>query len=84
MNACTGCIDLKTGLNTYGSVERVLMNTIVVSFGGLFTVWRHKSAASTDSKTHDEQAGYERMMNILLPALVGVDMITTLGYLESR
>ena len=84
LNACTGCMDPRTGTNVYGAVERVLMNAAVVqlwrSYYGLET---YASAALTDSKVLDEQTGYERMMNILLPALVGVDMITTLGYLES-
>ena len=84
LNACAGCMDPKTGMNSYGAVERVLLNAGVAqlwrSFYGLET---YASAALTDSKALDEQAGYERMMNMLLPALVGVDMITTLGYLES-
>jgi len=84
LNACTGCIDPKTGLNSYGAVERVLLNAAVVQlWGSFYGLETYASAALTDSKTHDEQAGYERMMNMLLPALAGVDMITTLGYLES-
>jgi len=84
LNACTGCIDPRTGLNAYGAVERVILNAAVVQlWRSFYHLETYASAALTDSKTHDEQAGYERMMNILLPALVGVDMITTLGYLES-
>jgi trimethylamine--corrinoid protein Co-methyltransferase len=84
LNACTGCLDPRTGTNAYGAVERVLLNAAVAqlwrSFYGIET---YASAALTDSKVPDQQAGYERMMNMLLPVLVGVDMITTLGYLES-
>jgi len=84
LNACTGCMDPRTGTNSYGALERVLLNAAVAQlWRSLYGVETYVSAALTDSKTHDEQAGYERMMNMLLPAFVGVDMVTTLGYLES-
>ena len=84
LNACAGCMDPRTGTNTYGAVERVLLNVAVVQlWRSYYGIETYASAALTDSKLPDEQAGYERMMNMLLPALAGLDMITTLGYLES-
>ncbi len=41
------------------------------------------SGGVSDSKISDQQAGYERMANMLLPALAGAHGITSLGNLES-
>ena len=84
LNACTGCMDPRSGVNSYGAVERILLNAAAVQlWNSFYGVETYASAGLTDSKVPDQQAGYERMMNILLPALTGAHMITTLGYLES-
>ncbi len=84
VNAMPGIMDLKTGINTYGAIERMLLQVAMIQlYRSHYGIEVFASGGVSDSKISDEQAGYERMANMLLPALAGAHGITSLGNLES-
>jgi len=84
VNAMPGIIDPRTGINTYGAIERMMLQVAMIQlYRSRYGMEVFASGGVSDSKTSDEQAGYERMANMLLPALAGAYGITSLGNLES-
>jgi len=84
VNAMPGVMDPRTGTSTYGAIERMLLQVAMVQlYGSYYGIEVFASGGVSDSKICDEQAGYERMANMLLPALAGAHGITSLGNLES-
>jgi len=84
VNAMPGVMDPRTGLSTYGAIERMLLQVAMIQlYRSRYGMEVFASGGVSDSKTSDEQAGYERMANMLLPALAGAYGITSLGNLES-
>ncbi len=84
VNAMPGIMDLRTGINTYGAIERMLLQVAMIQlYRSHYGIEVFASGGVSDSKISDEQAGYERMANMLLPALAGAHGITSLGNLES-
>jgi len=84
VNAMPGVMDPRTGLSTYGAIERMLLQVAMIQlYRSRYGMEVFASGGVSDSKIPDEQAGYERMANMLLPALAGVHGITSLGNLES-
>jgi len=84
VNAMPGIMDLRTGISTYGAIERMLLQVAMIQlYRSFYGIEVFASGGVSDSKISDEQAGYERMANMLLPALAGAYGITSLGNLES-
>lgn len=80
----TVSLDPRTGMPCCGSVERAMMNAAMVQLcKGRYGVETWVMGGLSDSMIHDEQAGYERVMNMMLAALSGANGITVLGTLES-
>jgi len=84
VNAMPGIMDPRTGISTYGAIERMLLQVAMIQlYRSRYGIEVFASGGVCDSKISDEQAGYERMANMLLPALAGTHGITSLGNLES-
>jgi len=84
VNAMPGIMDPRTGISTYGAIERMLLQVAMIQlYRSHYGIEVFASGGVSDSKISDEQAGYERMANMLLPALAGAHGITSLGNLES-
>ena len=84
VNAMPGIMDPRTGTSTYGAIERMLLQAAMIQlYRSYYGIEVFASGGITDSKLSDQQAGYERMANMLLPTLAGAHGITSLGNLES-
>jgi len=84
INAMPGVMDPRTGISTYGAIERMILQVAMIQlYRSRYGIEVFASGGVSDSKISDEQAGYERMANMLLPALAGAHGITSLGNLES-
>jgi len=84
VNAMPGVMDPRTGISTYGAIERMVLQAAMIQlYRSRYGIEVFASGGVSDSKISDEQAGYERMANMLLPALAGAFGITSLGNLES-
>jgi len=75
-------LDMRTGLACYG-IEATMMNVGCVQLAKYYNLPCDVYGLDTDSKMLDEQAGIERAMAGLLPALAGADSLSGAGCLES-
>ncbi|MCC7360679.1 MAG: trimethylamine methyltransferase family protein [Anaerolineales bacterium] len=76
--------DLRTGSFTGGSPEFALMNAAAAQLAHAYGLPVYNSAALTDSKLPDVQAGYEKGLSSVTAALAGANFIHhSAGFLES-
>ena len=75
-------LDMRTGQACYG-IEATMMNVGCVQLAKHYNLPCDVYGLDTDSKLLDEQAGIERAMAGLLPALAGADSLSGAGCLES-
>jgi trimethylamine--corrinoid protein Co-methyltransferase len=75
-------LDMRTGQACYG-IEATMMNVGCVQLAKYYSLPCDVYGLDTDSKILDEQAGIERAMAGLLPALAGADSLSGAGCLES-
>ena len=79
-----GQMDMRSGGYLGGSPEFALMQAGATQLAQLYEIPIYCSAGMTDSKLPDEQAGYEKMMTLLLTALAGASFIHhAIGMLEN-
>jgi trimethylamine---corrinoid protein Co-methyltransferase len=71
-----GSMDMKLGAFCFGSPEAALQGAAFAQLGHWYGFPTNVMAGVSDSKVPDEQAGYEKMLVLLLPALAGADCIT--------
>lgn len=71
-----GSMDMKLGAFCFGSPEAALQGAAFAQLGRWYRFPTNVMAGITDSKVPDEQAGYEKMLVLLFPALAGADCIT--------
>lgn len=70
-----GQMNLQTGGYLGGTPEFALMQAAVAQLAQFYGAPLYCSAGMTDSKTLDQQAGYEKMMTLLLTAMAGASFI---------
>lgn len=75
-------LDMRTGQACYG-IEATMMNVGCAQLAEYYNLPCDVYGLDTDSKILDEQAGIERAMAGLLPALAGADSLSGAGCLES-
>ena len=76
--------DLRTGSFTGGSAEFALMNAAAAQLAHAYGLPVYNSAALSDSKVPDVQAGYEKGVSSVTAALAGANFIHhSAGFLES-
>ena len=74
-------LDMVTARVTYGSPEFAMGNIVDVAMGEYYGLPTFGWGGCSDSKVPDAQAGAEVMMNSLMAALSGVNLIHDYGYL---
>lgn len=76
-------LDMKTGVAAMGTPETALMGAAMTQLARYYNLpsWAYHDV--TESKLPDMQAGYEKMMNILLPLMAGVDIYAAAGNLAT-
>jgi trimethylamine--corrinoid protein Co-methyltransferase len=81
--ACVSPLDMRTSLFPYGSPEWRLNDLIMAEMSRHYRLPVFGTAAATDSKSVDAQAGAEYAGSLLVSALAGTNLIHDVGYLES-
>ncbi|MBI4832507.1 MAG: trimethylamine methyltransferase family protein [Candidatus Lindowbacteria bacterium] len=79
---CSTIADMRTGNVTLGSFETGLLSAAGAQIARFYDIPSRGVAGTTDSKVLDIQCGFERMMNLYLPYMAGINYITCLGTLE--
>jgi len=76
-------LDMRTGLVSWGSPEMALLSAATVQIAHYYGIPADGHGPCTDSKTYDEQAGFEKSMCGLLPAMAGSEIISAAGAMDS-
>ncbi len=72
-------IDMRTAVGLWTAPEMGLAGTCSAQLAAYYGVPSEPTGFSGSSKVLDEQSGFERMMNALVPAMVGADILGTGG-----
>ena len=81
---CTLQMDMATTLAAYGSSPEFMLSvTAYTELAHYYDIPVWSYAACSDSKTFDQQAGYEGAATTLLSAVSGGNLIHDVGYLDS-
>jgi trimethylamine--corrinoid protein Co-methyltransferase len=72
-----------SGLSVWGGVETGLASAMTVQLGHFYSLPVNVYGFSTNSHDMDAQNGFERAMNVVLPALAGADELSGIGEMEA-
>lgn len=82
--AATASGDMHTGGPAIGSPETSMLISAITQIGRTYGIPVRSGGALTDANAPDAQAGYEKMMSLLITALSGVDLVVhAAGILDS-
>jgi trimethylamine--corrinoid protein Co-methyltransferase len=82
MGTVAAGMDLRNGMIALGGVEAAMMNVAHAQMAQFYQIPSRGTGSNTESKTLDMQAGYEKMVTLLLPALAGINMIFYPGTMD--
>ena len=68
-------MDMQTSDFRFGSIEMGMMNAACAEMARYYDLPIYNTAGVSDAKVPDVQAGYEKMSNVMLSALVGANYI---------
>ena len=74
-----GMMDMSVASNVFGCPEQALVSAAAAQMARWYEIPSNICVGQTDSKVPDQQAGYEKMMSMLLVALAGADEIALVG-----
>ncbi|MFH0964689.1 MAG: trimethylamine methyltransferase family protein [Planctomycetota bacterium] len=74
-----GMLDMAVASNVFGCPEQGLFSAASAQLARWYGIPSNIIVGQTDSKLPDQQAGYEKMMSVLLAALAGADEIALAG-----
>jgi trimethylamine--corrinoid protein Co-methyltransferase len=74
---------MRTGFLSWRSAETALMSAAAVQIAHYYGMPVDGHGPCTDSKTFDEQVGFEKSMTGLLPAMAGAEIISAAGIVDS-
>jgi Trimethylamine:corrinoid methyltransferase len=77
-------MDMRNGLVTMGGPEYGLLKITTAQMGRYYNVPTRGGGVLSDSLISDTQAGYEKMITSLLPAIGGVNYISGMGLNETE
>ena len=75
-------MDMRHATIALGGIEGALVNAAHAQMAAYYGIPSRGTGSNTNSKTLDFQAGYEKMMTLLIPILAGIDMLFYPGTLE--
>ncbi|MBN2203761.1 MAG: trimethylamine methyltransferase family protein [Thermoleophilia bacterium] len=81
--SATTSLDLRLGCAAVGSPELALVSAAVAQLARRYGLPSFVAGGVGDGKTSDAQAGHEKTLTALLPALAGANVIFGLGMVES-
>lgn len=76
-------IDMRTAIGLWAAPEMGLAGTASMQLAKYYGVPSQPTGFSSSAKVSDEQSGFERMFNALMPALAGADILGTAGSLDN-
>ena len=76
-------VDMRTGRGSMGTCEFGMVSACAVQLGHLHGLPVDVFGLAADAIHMDEQAGYERALNGVLPCLAGADMLSGAGLIEA-
>jgi len=76
-------LDMRTGMPSWGSVEMALLSAAGVQIAHYYGFPADTHGPTTNAKLLDEQAGFEKAICGIMPALAGSEIISGAGALES-
>jgi trimethylamine--corrinoid protein Co-methyltransferase len=79
---CGSIMDMKVGRIAIGAIEMGMINVASAQIAHFYNIPCRGTAAATDSKLLDIQAGYEKSMTLTMAALGGVNKIFYPGTME--
>jgi trimethylamine--corrinoid protein Co-methyltransferase len=79
MTPWPGMMDMAAVTNVFGCPEQVLINLAFAQVAKYYRLPSSICVGQTDAKIPDQQAGYEKMMGILLAAMAGADVVGVFG-----
>lgn len=82
MGTVAAAMDLRNGMIALGGVEGALMNVAHAQMAQFYQIPARGTGSNTESKTLDMQAGYEKTVTLLFPALAGINMIFYPGTMD--
>jgi trimethylamine--corrinoid protein Co-methyltransferase len=75
-------MDMRHATIALGGIEAALLNAAHAQMAAYYGLPSRGSGSNTNAKLLDFQAGYEKMMTLLIPILAGIDMVFYPGTLE--
>jgi trimethylamine--corrinoid protein Co-methyltransferase len=81
--SASSIMDMRTGTLSVGSPESILLTLAGTQMAKYYGLPSRASCTLSDAKVPDAQAGYEKGMASVLSSLVGLNMSTWIGLLES-
>lgn len=83
-SACPTIMDMSTMSFLFGSVESGIMNAAAAQLAQFYRLPIYSTGGISDSKQPDQQAGFEKAITALMPALAGANFIhEAAGQLDS-
>jgi trimethylamine--corrinoid protein Co-methyltransferase len=76
-------MDVRTGAILFGGIESAISSVSSIQMGDYYGLPTSTPGFPTTSKTHDEQAAFERTVNATLPMLAGVNYMGGVGTLDT-
>ena len=77
-------MDMRLGTLASGSMELSLLNVVSAQLSRNYGLGSMIWGPNTDAKSHDQQAGYEKMMQWLMAAMSGINLIWGAGMIENH
>jgi trimethylamine--corrinoid protein Co-methyltransferase len=75
-------MDMRRAVIALGGVEAAMMNVAHAQMAQFYQIPSRGTGSNTESKTLNIQAGYEKAVTLLLPALGGINMIFYPGTMD--
>jgi trimethylamine--corrinoid protein Co-methyltransferase len=82
MGTVAAVMDLRNGMIALGGLEAAMFNVAHAQMARFYGIPSRGTGSNTESKLFDFQAGYEKTITLLLPALAGINMIFYPGTMD--
>jgi trimethylamine--corrinoid protein Co-methyltransferase len=82
MGTVAAGMDLRNGTIALGGVEAAMLNAAHAQMAQFYRIPSRGTGCNTESKVLDMQAGYEKAVTLLMPALAGINMIFYPGTMD--
>lgn len=82
MGTVAAAMDMRNGTIALGGVEAGMMNAAHAQMAQFYKIPSRGTGSNTESKSLDIQAGIEKTMSLMMPALAGINMIFYPGTMD--